>query len=186
MAGFNRSNRLNPPLMWAFRSAAERRDSRRKPKAGNDQDGERLVAGRKGSNTASITEPILRQEVWRHLEQLLNTIALESTVHDVAGAPHVRASILNFGLPDMAHRTIDELLGNGRILERQIEVALHTFEPRLIGGTVKVKRDMTVDPTGLKVRFLVNADLFCRPVDIPLEFTADVEIASGKFTVSSL
>ena len=46
----------------------------------------------------------------------------------------------------MAHRTIDELLGNNRALERQIEIALHTFEPRLIGGTVKVRRDMTVDP----------------------------------------
>ena len=172
--------------MWAFRSAAEKRDSRQQPKVADDRDGERLVLGRKGSSTASITEPILRREVWRHLEQLLNTIALESTDHDVVGAPHVRASILNFGLPDMAHRTIDELLGNGRALERQIEMALHTFEQRLMAGTVKVRRDMTVDPMGLKVRFLVNADLSCRPVDIPLDFTADVEIVSGKFTVSSL
>ena len=186
MAGFNKSNRLSPPLMWAFRSAAENRASRQKPTAGDDREGERFVAGRKGSSTASITEPILRREVWRHLEQLLNTVALESTVHDVVGAPHVRASILNFGLPDMAHRTIDELVGNGRALERQIEIALQSFEPRLIAGTVKVRRDMTVDAVGLKVRFVVNADLSCRPVDIPLEFTADVEIVSGKFAVGPL
>ncbi len=186
MASFNKTNRLNPPLMWAFRSAAERRDSREKPKVGEDRDGERLVSGRKGSSSASVTETILRREVWRHLEQMMNTIALESTLHDVAKAPHVRTSILNFGLPDMAHRTIDELNGNGRALERQMESALQTFEPRLIDGSVKVKRDMTVDPAALKVRFLVNADLACRPVDIPLEFTADVEIVSGKFTISRL
>lgn len=186
MAGFNRSNRLSPPLMWAFRSAAEKRDSRQKPKSVQDREGERLIAGRKGSGAASITEPILRREVWRDLEQLLNTIALESTEHDVAKAPHVRASILNFGLPDMAHRSIDELMGNDRGIERQIESALNTFEPRLIAGTVKVRRDLSVDPVGLKVRFLINADLSCRPVDIPLEFTADVDLVSGKFAITRL
>ncbi|WP_282585815.1 type VI secretion system baseplate subunit TssE [Lichenifustis flavocetrariae] len=172
--------------MWAFRSAAENRDSRDQPERRNDTNGQQLVPDRKGTSAASITEPILRREVWRDLENLLNTIALESTQREVGRAPHVRTSILNFGLPDMAHRSIDELLANDRGMERQIEAALKAFEPRLVEGTIRVKRDATVDPSGLKVRFLVSADLICRPVDIPLEFTADVDIGSGRFAISRL
>ncbi len=186
MAGFNKSNRLSPPLMWAFRSAAEARDSRQKPVPQDDRDGQRLVAGRKGASASSITEPVLRREVWRDLEQLLNTVALESTVKDVRKIDHVRRSILNFGLPDMAHRSIDELLANDKLIERDIMFALKSFEPRLIAGSVGVKRDTTLDPVGLKVRYIITADLSCRPVDIPLEFTAEVDLDSGRFAINRL
>jgi type VI secretion system protein ImpF len=170
--------------MWAFRSAAESRDSRQKPEVPSDQEGQRVISGRKGSSVASVSEPILRRQVWRDLEQLMNTIALESSIEDVRRVGHVRSSILNFGLPDIVHRSMDELLTNDRVIERQIETALKTFEPRLLGVTVK--RDTTAADAGLKIRFLVSADLSCRPVDIPLEFTAEVEVGSGKFSISRL
>ena len=186
MAGFNKSNRLSPPLMWAFRSAAEHRDSRGTAEVRAPNEGQAVVPGRKGAATAAISEPILRREVWRDLENMLNTIALESTEREVGRAPHVRTSILNFGLPDITHRSIDELLANDRGLERQIEGALKAFEPRLVPQSVKVRRDSTVDPIALKVRFIVSADLLCRPVDIPLEFTADVEVATGRFVINRL
>ncbi len=186
MAGFHKSNRLSPPLMWAFRSAADNRDSRIKPEPREDGQGQRLVSDRKGTAAASITEPILRREVWRDLENLLNTISLESTQKEVGRAPHARSSIINYGMPDIAHRTIDELLANDKGMERQIERALAAFEPRLVAGTVKVRRDTSLDPAGLKVRFVVSADLLCRPVDIPLEFTADVETVTGRFAINRL
>lgn len=186
MAEFNRSNRLSPPLMWAFRSAAEHRDARKKPAERTGQDGQRLLAGRKGANSAAITEPILRAQVWRDLEHLLNTVAMESTVKEIRKMEHVRRSIINFGLPDIAHRSIDELLGSDRVIEREMELALRTYEPRLIAGSISVKLDKAVDTLGLKVRFIVRADLSCRPVDIPLEFTAEVESVSGKFALSRL
>ena len=186
MAGFNKSNRLTPPLMWAFRSAAETRDARKKPERREDGTGQRIAPDRKGTAAASIAEPVLRREVGRDLDSLLNTIALESTQKDVGRAPHARTSIINYGLPDMAHRSIDELLANDRGMERQIEMALKAFEPRLVSGTVRVKRDASVDPTGLKVRFVVSADLFCRPVDIPLEFIADVDVGTGRFAIARL
>ena len=144
------------------------------------------MLGRKGSRSASVTEPVLRGEVWRDLDHLLNAVSLESTLDDVRAFPHVRASVLNFGRPDIAHRSIDELMGNDRAVEREIEVALRTYEPRLVAGTIRVSRDTTVDAVGLKVRFNVQADLSCRPVDIPLEFTAEVEIDSGRFAINQL
>ena len=54
-----------------------------------------------------VTESTLRREVSRDLDALLNTVALDATV-DMDDTPHVRKSILNFGLPDIAIRTIDE------------------------------------------------------------------------------
>jgi type VI secretion system protein ImpF len=186
MATLKTSSRLSPPLMWAFRSAAEARDARNPVEARETRDGQIAVASRKGSAAASITESMLRQEVWRDIETLLNAIALESTEPPVGRAPQARSSILNFGLPDMAHRSIDELLANDRGMERQIETALRTFEPRLVPQSIRVRRDSTVDPTALKVRFVVNADLVCRPVDIPIEFMADVELVSCRFAISRL
>jgi type VI secretion system protein ImpF len=186
MAAPNKSNRLSPPLMWAFRSAAEARDSRKPAEVRDAREGQVAVASKKGSAAASITESTLRQEVWRDIETLLNAVALQSTERVVGRAPHVRSSILNFGLPDMAHRSIDELLANDRGMERQIETALRTFEPRLVPASIRVRRDSTVDPTALKVRFVVNADLVCRPVDVPIEFMADVELVSCRFAISRL
>ncbi len=186
MAGVTRSNRLSPPLMWAFRSAAEKRDARKKPDDREQADGQRVVSGRKTQMAASITEPILRREVWRDLEHLLNTVALESSMKDMRKFEHARRSILNFGLPDIAHRSIDELLANDKLIEKDIDTALKSFEPRLIASTITVKRDTSIDPSAMKLRFLINADLSCRPVDIPLEFTAEVDPDTGKFAINRL
>ena len=37
-----------------------------------------------------------------------------------------------------------------------------------------------------KVRFLVRADLICEPVNVPVEFVADVELDSGKIAINRL
>jgi type VI secretion system protein ImpF len=113
----------------------------------------------------------------------MNTIALESTL-SLRGHRHVRDSILNFGLPDLTHRSIDEIdVGD---IKDEIATAIRNFEPRLIDDTVEVTRDTSADVTALKVRFVVRADLACKPVNIPIEFTADLELESGKITVNRL
>ena len=53
-------------------------------------------------------------------------------------------------------------------------------------NTVQVTRDHSVDAAELKVRFIVRADLFCEPLNVPIEFVADVEIDSGKIMISRL
>ena len=172
--------------MWAFRDAAEMKDSRTGVRRPADADEPSVVSGRKGAASASVTEAVLRREVWRDLVQLLNTISLESTVKDIVEFPLVRRSVLNFGLPDISRRTIDELKSNDRAIERDIEAALRTYEPRLLAGSVRVKRDMSVEAASLKVRFSIQADLVCRPVDVPVEFMADVDMSSGRFEVSGV
>jgi type VI secretion system protein ImpF len=124
----------------------------------------------------------LRREVYRDVDALLNSIALESTI-DMTDAPYVRKSIINFGIPDIAHRTIDEA-GVDKIPE-EIKQALINYEPRLAAASLRVTRDTSVDPTELKIRFVVRADLTCDPVHVPVEFVAEV-IEPSKTMVNRL
>jgi len=76
MSTIGKKERLSPPLMHAFRSAFEARDSRKKLDL-RDESGERMIATRRTAARVAITEPTLRREVSRDLDALLNTIALD-------------------------------------------------------------------------------------------------------------
>jgi len=181
MAELSSKTRLAPPLMHVFRAAHEAKDARKKVDIRNEA-GDRVLAGRRLRARQVITESVLRREVSRDLEALLNAIAIESTI-DMTATPHARKSILNFGLPDVADRTIDEnAVGD---IPGEIMAAIVNFEPRLAANSLHVERDMDVDPAELKVRFLCRADLTCDPVHVPVEFVADV-IDAGKIIVKRL
>lgn len=173
--------RLSPPLMHVFRAANQAKDAKIALDIRNEA-GERILASRRLRARQVVTESVLRQEVSRDLDALLNTVAMESTI-DLKDFPFVRKSILNFGIPDVAHRTIDEL-GLSDIPD-EIKAAIMTYEPRLAKGTVQVERDMTVDAAELRVRFIVRADLTCDPVNVPIEFIADV-LDTGKIFIKRL
>ncbi|MCI4678272.1 type VI secretion system baseplate subunit TssE [Rhodoblastus acidophilus] len=170
-----KNNRLSPPLMFAFRAAHEAKDARRSVLALD------RGAPRRGGGRVAVTEALLRREVSRDLELLMNSIALEST-DNLEDFDQVRASILNYGLPDIAHRTIDEAkVGE---IEGEIRRALELYEPRLDAGSIVVRRDDSVDGEMLRLRFLVDAQLVCQPINIPVEFVADVDFDSGEISVS--
>jgi type VI secretion system protein ImpF len=182
MVSPGKKDRLSPPLMYAFRSAFEARDAKKKIDL-RDEGGERVIASRRVSLRTAISEPVLRREVASDLESLMNTVALESSL-DLDAAPQVRRSILNYGLPDLAHRTIDEFsLGD---IKDEIRTVLSNFEPRLLPETIRVARDEDIDQGELKIRFIVNAELFCDPVNVPVEFIAEVELDSAKVQISRL
>jgi type VI secretion system protein ImpF len=181
MATSMRESRLSPPLMQVFRAAHEAKDAKRIIDQRNAA-GERVIAGRRLRARQVITETMLRREVSRDLDALLNSVALEATV-DMDNAPNVRRSILNYGLPDIAIRTIDET-GVGEIPD-EIRTAIVNYEPRLAPGSLRIERDKTVDSVELKIRFLVRAELVCHPVHVPVEFVADI-IESGKIVVNRL
>lgn len=181
MAKTSSFTRLSPPLMHVFRSSHAAKDAKKHVDV-RDADGERILAGRRLKVRQVITESMLRQEVARDLDALLNTIALEATV-DMTDAPHVRKSILNFGLPDVSTISIDEEAVD-RIPDALRE-AIVNFEPRLAPGSLHVERDRTVDTAELKVRFLVSAELVCDPVHVPVEFIADI-IDAGKIVINRL
>lgn len=176
----SQKNRLSAPLMFAFRAAHEAKDAKR-PALSIDRGLLPSRDSRRAGARIAITEALLRREVARDLEMLMNSIALEST-DDLSEFDNVRASILNYGLPDIARWTIDEA-GAGEI-EGEIRRALERYEPRLDPGSIVVRRDATADGETLRLRFLVDAQLFCQPINIPVEFVADVDFDSGEIAVS--
>ena len=168
--------------MHVFRAAHEAKDAKRIIDQRNEA-GERVIAGRRLRARQVITETMLRREVSRDLDALLNTIALEATV-DMENAPNVRKSILNFGLPDIALRTIDET-GVDEIPD-EIRTAIVNYEPRLAPGSLRIERDKH-GRSGRAQRFasLVRAELVCHPVHVPVEFVADI-VETGKIIVNRL
>jgi type VI secretion system protein ImpF len=181
MADVTRKTHVSPPLMHAFRAAHEAKDATSKIDL-RTTDGDRIIAGRRLRARQVVTEKVLRREVARDLDALLNTIALESTC-DMEDAPHVRKSILNFGLPDISPLTVDTV--QIKRIPDEIRTAVVSFEPRLASASLQIERDLTLDPAELKVRFRFRADLTCYPVQVPVEFIADI-VESGKIVVNRL
>jgi type VI secretion system protein ImpF len=182
MAGPGKKDRLSPPLMYAFRGAHVARDAKKKLDL-RDESGDRVIASRRAMARGSITEPLLRRELASDLAALMNTIAFESSV-ELEGLDEVRKSVINYGFPDLVHRTIDEISGND--ISGEIRTVLMHFEPRLLPQSIQVSRDTTIDKAELKVRFVVHAELLCEPLNVPVEFIADVELDSGKIRVNRL
>jgi type VI secretion system protein ImpF len=167
--------------MHVFRTAHEARDAKRIIDQRNEA-GERVIAGRRLRARQIITESMLRREVSRDLDALLNTVALDATV-DMENAPHVRKSILNYGLPDLAIRTIDE---NGvDEIPDEIRTAIVNYEPRIAADTLHIERDKGLDPVELKIRFVIRGELVCHPLHVPVEFVADI-VEVGKIVVNRL
>ena len=109
---------------------------------------------------------------------------ISKSAEDLSDAPEVRRSILNFGLRDLARLSIDEDAVHG--VAKELEVALRDFEPRLAAKSIKVRRDDKVSADELRVRFLISADLRLQPVNVPMQFVAEVEFDSGKIKIDRL
>jgi type VI secretion system protein ImpF len=167
--------------MHVFRAAHEAKDAKRIIDQRNEA-GERVIASRRLRARQVITESMLRREVSRDLDALLNNVALEATV-DMETAPNVRRSILNFGLPDIARRSIDET-GVDEIPD-EIRTAIVNFEPRIAADSLRIVRDKEIDPVELKIRFVIRGELVCHPVHVPVEFVADI-VETGKIVVNRL
>ncbi len=176
------NERLAPPLMFAFRAAHEKRDAKKALDL-RDPSGQRIIASRRSPSRAPISESGLRREVNSDLVDLLNTVNLDSA-QSLEDAPEVRRSVLNFGLADLSNRTIDEQ----RLSEisKQLEQALRVFEPRLAAETLSVGRSPVIDAEALRLKFFIKADLRSEPLDVPVEFVAEVELDSGKIKVDRL
>lgn len=183
MADPNKRNRLSPPLMYIFRAAHAARDAKQRGAWREDNGKQTPSARSRALQRIAITEKALRNEVSRDIEALMNCVSLDST-QDLTGFEAVKASILNYGFPDIAHRSIDEL--DSVDLDGEIQAVLQHYEPRLAANSLRVVRDTSVDPSELKVRYVVSGELLCEPLNVPIEFVADVEVASGKILINRL
>jgi type VI secretion system protein ImpF len=176
-----KNDHVASPVIRAFRAAHQERDANRPVDV--RVGGERIIASRRVSARTPISESELRKLVNSDLLALLNTTNLDSA-EDLSDAPEVRKSILNFGFPDLASHSIDERSMSD--ISHEIETTLATFEPRLTKSSIKARRDDSIAAAELRVRFRVSAELRVQPVSVPVEFTAEVELDSGKVRIERL
>lgn len=174
------SAQYQAPLMAAFREAFEARDAKDNPV--RIVDGERVVEGR-GSRQRRGDEVALRRDLSVDLVALLNTINFESTV-EIDKLGYVRSSILNYGLPDISHLTSEDV-GVDEIRDRILR-ALKEFEPRIISDTIVVDKTVRISEVDKRVQFSVSCEMFCTPVDIAVDFVAELELSSGKVNLTRL
>jgi len=179
----DKPQRFALPLMQAFREAFRSRDSRKHLDL-RDESGNRVLSGRRSTPRRNASEQSLKDELSEDILSLLNTVNLESAL-DIRDLAHVRASILNYGLTDISRITIDESAAGG--LGDELRKTLSHFEARLVPGSIDVNRDgYAASSKDMKVRFNVRADMHAAPLDIPVDFVAEVEVDNAKMKLSKL
>ena len=123
-----------------------------------------------------------RESVLRDLRWLLN--ANRPRLEDgVADYPEVATSVLNYGTPDVCGLTLSEM--NVTELERAVEQAIKTFEPRINRNTVRVKAVREGEegkPT--TVSFEVRGELWAQPIPEKLFIRTQLDLETGRCELS--
>jgi type VI secretion system protein ImpF len=124
----------------------------------------------------------LRELVSRDLSLLLNASSME-TLTDLEALPHVRTSVLNFGMPSLIGRMASSVAHDQ--LARILETVIRRFEPRLMRVRV------TPEPPGegaeiQEISFLVDAELWGQPAPHQVVLHTRIDTGSGKVRVSDL
>lgn len=175
-----RNKPLQVPLMYAFRDAHRAHDAKR---ALNDrtEDDARILTDRSAIRRRGASEEQLKSNLDIDLGNLANTVNLAS-VTDLEDFTWVRKSVLNYGLDDLTHLTTDKL-GQSH-MARDLREALLYHEPRLIPETIHVVEREREDENSQRISIQVSAEMACRPVDVPLEFVAEIDVGSGEVGIS--
>ena len=126
----------------------------------------------------------LRECVRRDLTWLFNTTSL-SVVEEMASSPAVLASVVNYGMPDLAGRTASSV--DVRALEQIICKVIWDFEPRLIKSSVKVR--IVADEQKMNhnaMLFDIEAELWAQPLPLRLFLRTEIDLEHGGVAVSDL
>lgn len=169
-------------LMNVFRQAATDRDAK-KDKTEVAEDGDRVLSKRTIQRREGAGEDTLRRHLLEDMTSLLGTINLES-VQDLAEFPFVQNSILNYGIIELSRTSTDNINNAG--LLRDLKNALLRHEPRLVDGTVQVKLRRGETDARQRVAFEIKAEMSAKPVDVPMEFVAEIDVGVGKIALSNL
>lgn len=169
-------------LMNVFRQAAQERDAK-SADAEIAEDGGRVLSRRTIQRREGAGEDTLRRHLLEDLSSLLGTINLETT-QELADFPFVQNSVLNFGILELSRTSTDDI--NNAALLRDLKAALLRHEPRLVDGTVQVALRQVEADSRQRVAFQVTAEMTAQPVDVPLEFVAEIDVGVGKVALSNL
>ncbi|HUO23137.1 MAG TPA: type VI secretion system baseplate subunit TssE [Caulobacteraceae bacterium] len=124
-------------------------------------------------------EAALRNSVRRDLAWLINTVNFEATV-DLDPYPHVKTSVINYGVADMTGKALTKRMVHDRA--SRLREAILAFEPRLAPSTLSV----TAEGYGLRenaLTYVIHGDVTSAVHALPVRFATDVEVDTGAATV---
>jgi type VI secretion system protein ImpF len=132
-----------------------------------------------------LSKSRLRQSVLRDLAWLFNATQLEA-VDDMATAPHVRRSVLNFGLPALSGTTASSLDVTG--LGRAVRDAILTFEPRILPGSLQIRTVLeagSLDHHNV-IGVEIHAELWAQPVPLEFLIRTEFDLETGRVQIADL
>jgi type VI secretion system protein ImpF len=122
----------------------------------------------------------LRQSVIRDLGWLLNTGCLETT-EDLSAYPHVRQSVLNYGLPDLTGTTVSN--ADQTTVERMLRQAILTFEPRILKHSLKIRTKTTGEHN--TIVFEIEGELWAQPLPEHLYLRTILDLELGNVEIET-
>ena len=136
-----------------------------------------------------VTPDVLREAVRRDIEALFNIERFEARFlltdlerHGteepqdiIADFPHVRRSVLNYGVPSFAGRGAKDI--DMDALARELREVVAVFEPRLKRDTIRVKVT-TSDKSGMRIQ--IDGTLMLSPVAERMRLSTTVDLDNGR------
>jgi len=167
--------------MHVFRASAENGDARQETNA--DVDGDRALSLRRKQHREGTDETTLRHHLSIDLANLMNTVRLDAIV-PLDETSYVAKSVINFGFSDMSNLSKSQQT-SAKIIE-SIRNTLITYEPRLIPETIEISVNDEQQSVDQRLAFEITAEMVANPVDIPLNFMAEVDLGAGKMKMTRL
>ena len=129
-----------------------------------------------------ISKSRLRRAVLRDLAWLFNATKPSS----LGLGPHVRRSVVSYGLPALSGRAASSLDVNE--LERSIRQAILDFEPRILPETLEVRAIPL--PNALDHHNILGVEiageLWAQPVPLELLVRTEIDLETGRVEIADL
>lgn len=174
-------DRRQVSLMHVFRAARASNDAR--VAKADYQDGAREMTARSQERRTGTDEATLRAHLSADLASLMNTINLDAVV-PLDDVPYVAKSVINFGFGDMSE--MSNSIHASQQIAQLIRDTLIEHEPRLIAETIDIQLNRDVQDSTQRLSFDVSAEMVATPVDVPLDFVAEVDMGAGKIQMTRL
>ena len=167
-------------LMHVFRQAAETGSA--KQSALPRSDSERNVQTVRLSREAVAPEE-LRRHLAHDLASLMNTVRLDNAI-DLEAVPYVRRSVINHGFRDLT--SVTRSRKSELMIADQIRQTLIEREPRLNPTTLAVTLGTQDETRSERLIYQIEAEIMAYPADIPVGFTAEIDLGAGKMRMRAL
>lgn len=132
----------------------------------------------------AISELQLREFLRRDLSWLLNTTYLGAS-RDLSGYPETSRSVLNFGIPDLAGKTLSSV--DPKLLERLLKEAIVSYEPRLVRRSLKVRVIAGKTQSGHNgLLFDIEGELWSQPLPLALYLRTEIDLENGSVRVDDV